>query len=182
MAKKVTKVNGRWYVDGRPTPPGFYQEEGDAVYQYNSDGTKTLLRYTDNTPNYDNTPTGRYITAVENPDSAGYYNGRWYNKSWADAHRNLTPRVWDSNQIGIGLDMKKENNPLIQDYLKFTGPTTSISEADEHYVRQHQIQDKLNTLNRLMKKNNINIKMSPSKQAMAVGLVYYGFLHKLLFW
>ena len=174
MADKVIKVNGKWYVNGRPTPHGFQQKEGNAVYQYNSDGTKTLLRYTDNTPNYDNTPTGRYITAVENPDSAGYYNGRWYNKGWADAHRKLTPRVWDSNQIGIGLDMKKENNPLIQNYLKSVGATTSISEADEHYVRQHQIQDKVDTLNRLMKKNNINVKMSPFKQAMAVGLVYHG--------
>ena len=89
MSKKtfVSPRNGQAYEYGQTTTIG------NAVYQENSDGTKTLLRYIDNTPNYDNTPTGRYITAVENPDSAGYYNGRWYNKSWADAHRNLTTRA-----------------------------------------------------------------------------------------
>ena len=34
---------------------------GDKIYQINSDGTRTFLRYADGPQNYDRSPTGSYL-------------------------------------------------------------------------------------------------------------------------
>lgn len=164
--------------DGRTYKYGQQVTIDNKVYQENSDGSRTLIRYSNGTPNYDLTPTGSYITRIENPDSAGYVNGRWYNKAYTDKHKN-GPRVWDSNQIGIGIDTRENNNPVVQQYLRNTGQYKYINEDDEHFVRQSTIKEKDDTLNRLMRKYNININLSPNKRAMALGMIYQGLANQL---
>lgn len=168
----VSPRNGQTYRYGQKV------KIGNKVYQENSDGSRTLVGYTNGTPNYDLTPIGPYIMQIENPDSAGYVNKRWYNKAYTDVHKN-SPRIWDSNQIGIGIDTRKNNNPVVQQYLRNTGQYKYISEADEHFVRQQTIKDKNDTLDRLMQKNNININISPNKRAMAIGIIYQGLANQL---
>lgn len=88
-------------------------------------------------------------------------------------------KVWDKHQIGIGLDMRPENNPIVQEYLHSKNGKRWVSEADEHYSRQRMLLDKEKTLNRLLKKKGLNLQLSPNKKAMAIGLVYHGFAPKL---
>ena len=46
--------------------------------------------------NYDNTLYGQYIRDIENSDSIGFFNGKWYTPS--------SPK-FDKNNRGIGVDI-----------------------------------------------------------------------------
>ena len=153
-------------------------------YQINSDGTRTFLRYADGTQNYDRFPTGSYLRTIENADSAGYINGKWYTKDyynqWAKQNniRNRQghqKKIFDKNQIGIGIDIRPESNPYVQQFLKKDNNGIYLTEADEHRVRQHTIKEKDDILNRLINNNDLNINLSFNKRAMALGLIYHGY-------
>ena len=188
--KIITLINGKYGVNGKRVSKFRYKSTTDGNwYQINSDGTRTFLRYADGPQNYDRFPTGSYLRTIENADSAGYINGKWYTKDyynqWAKQNnvRNQQghqKKVFDENQIGIGIDMRPDSNPYVQQFLKKDNNGTYLTEADEHKVRQHTIQEKDNTLNRLLKKNKLNIELSPNKRAMALGLIYQGY-GKILF-
>lgn len=47
--------------------------------------------------NYDNLLIGQFIRAIENPDSIGFKNGRWYAPD---------KKGFDSNNRGFGVDIK----------------------------------------------------------------------------
>lgn len=72
--------------------------------------------------------------------------------------------------------MRPKNNTIIQKYLKRDNKGTYISKSDEHYVRQRSIRDKDEALQRNLKGR----KLSPYKEAMALGMLYQGY-GKLLF-
>lgn len=48
-------------------------------------------------PNYDDTLLGKYIRAIENPDSIGFKNGKWFQS---------TRKGDDPNNRGFGVDIK----------------------------------------------------------------------------
>ena len=156
--KIITLINGKYGVNGKRVSKYRYKSTIDGNwYQINSDGTRTFLRYADGPQNYDRFPTGSYLRTIENTDSAGYINGKWYTKDyynqWAKQNnvRNQQghqKKVFDPNQIGIGIDINPKNNPYVQQFLKKDNNGTYLTEADEHKVRQHTIQEKDNTRKR----------------------------------
>lgn len=75
--------------------------------------------------NYDDTLTGQLINYVENRDSVGYKDGRWYQP---------TKKGFDKNNFGMGVD--KNKNPYIQDkFKKDLLGKTYITESDEKDAR-----------------------------------------------
>lgn len=183
--KLITLKNRKYGVNGKRVFGYKYKSATDGNwYQINSDGTRTFLRYADGTQNYDRFPTGSYLRTIENADSAGYINGKWYTKDyynqWAKQNniRNRQghqKKIFDKNQIGIGIDIRPESNPYVQQFLKKDNNGIYLTEADEHRVRQHTIKEKDDILNRLINNNDLNINLSFNKRAMALGLIYHGY-------
>lgn len=183
--KLITLKNRKYGVNGKRVFGYKYKSATDGNwYQINSDGTRTFLRYADGTQNYDRFPTGSYLRTIENADSAGYINGKWYTKDyynqWAKQNniRNRQghqKKIFDKNQIGIGIDIRPESNPYVQQFLKKDNNGIYLTEADEHRVRQHTIKEKDDILNSLINNNDLNINLSPNKRAMALGLIYHGY-------
>ena len=183
--KLITLKNRKYGVNGKRVFGYKYKSATDGNwYQINSDGTRTFLRYADGTQNYDRFPTGSYLRTIENADSAGYINGKWYTKDyynqWAKQNniRNRQghqKKIFDKNQIGIGIDIRPESNPYVQQFLKKDNNGIYLTGADEHRVRQHTIKEKDDILNSLINNNDLNINLSPNKRAMALGLIYHGY-------
>ncbi len=101
----------------------------------------------------------QYITAIENPDSVGYSNGRWYFPT--------DRRKYDVNQIGIGLD---RNNPEVQKILA-TG-RNYLTEDEERRIRTNYVKGYLTNV---FNKHTKGYSISPKKKAIAYGLLYNTF-------
>ena len=112
-------------------------------------------------PDYDKTLVGRYIRAIENPDSIGFKNGRWYQSS---------RRGDDPNNRGFGIDVKYN-----KDAVKQTRGRKGfwLSEEEERALRNKHIDYSLGVVDRNTPKI---LKQPPSenKRAVAAGLIYRG--------
>lgn len=87
---------------------------------------------------YDNTTIGRYIRAIENPDSVGFDRERrvWYNPQ-------LDPRggkKFDANNRGMGVDVVYNN--AASQYTN-ADPKRELTEEEERYFRNKHIQESL---------------------------------------
>ena len=63
------------------------------------------------TQNYDNLLVGSYIRAIENPDSVGFKNGRWYApdlKSYDPNNRGFGVDVWFNNKAAALTKNRKD--------------------------------------------------------------------------
>lgn len=104
-----------------------------------------------------------YIKALENPDNAGY-------DEKTDRWTPPTAKGFDKNQIGIGLDMRTNN--AVRDFLMKTGRTNNPWLSQEEMVNlQNQ---SLQYFEDVLDKNAKGIKISDTKRAIAVGLLYHG--------
>lgn len=93
--------------------------------------------------NYDNTTIGRYIRAIENPDSIGFDKERkvWYNP-------RLDPRGgkgYDYRNRGMGVDVL--NNNAAKAYTEGV-PNRELTEEEERYFRNKHIQESLDAFQR----------------------------------
>ncbi|MBR1379049.1 MAG: hypothetical protein IJ557_08010 [Bacteroidaceae bacterium] len=88
--------------------------------------------------NYDNLLTGRLINYVENPDSIGYIDGRWYSPKY---DRRYKPGAFDPANFGIGIDRKTneyvDSGELI--FHKDNKGREYLTEEEERNARNHVI-------------------------------------------
>lgn len=111
--------------------------------------------------NYDNTLVGKYIREIENPDSIGYRNGRWYKPT------NIN---FDFNNRGFGVDVENNN-----DAVELTNGRDGkwLTEQEEKDLRNRHIEYGLDRLNFWTPKI-LATPPSEAKQAMAEGMLYRG--------
>ena len=104
-----------------------------------------------------------YLKAIENPNSVGYN---------PNTNRWTTPKLrgFDPNQIGIGLDVKTNN--VVRNYLRKTGRTKDPWLTQEE-MEQLQNQS-LQYFEDVFEKNTKGMKLSDTKRAIAIGLLYHG--------
>lgn len=108
----------------------------DLIY-YSTKGYDTELTDNVNTAigDYDNTTTGRLINYVENSDSLGYKNGRWYSPKVTHPRAKV-----DNNNFGMGVD--KKQNPYIKGKIKKDSKGRQyITESNEKEARYKSIRD-----------------------------------------
>ena len=110
-----------------------------------------------------------YLKALENPDNVGYIPiiGIWVPP---------TDKVkYDTNQIGIGLDMKY--NKDVSRFLQETGRT------NKPYLTNQEMRDlqnkSLKYYEDILDKYTKGINLSDTKRAIAIGLIYHGHGPKL---
>ena len=72
-------------------------------------------------PDYDDLLVGRYIRAIENPDSIGFRDGKWYAP---------TQKGYDLNNRGFGIDVKYN-----KDAAKMTHGWGYVQEVGRGYQR-----------------------------------------------
>lgn len=108
----------------------------DLIY-YTTKGYDTELSDNVNAAigDYDNTTTGRLINYVENSDSLGYKNGRWYSPKVTHPRAKV-----DNNNFGMGVD--KKQNPYIKGKIKKDSKGRQyITEDDEKEARYKSMKD-----------------------------------------
>ena len=110
--------------------------------------------------NKDKSLTNQYIRAIENPDSIGFKNGRWYQSSRSGD---------DTNSRGFGIDIKYNKGAS---ELAKNRDGKYLTEEEERALRNKHIDYVSNILHR----NTPPVAEYPSeiKQAMAKGLLYRG--------
>lgn len=113
-------------------------------------------------PNYDNTLLGQYIRAIENPDSIGFKDGRWYKS---------TRKKDDPNNRGMGVDVV---------YNKAAAKVVRgrkdkwLTEKEERDLRNAHIQDMRRAQDDHYLRYLRNQDLSEAKKIMGTGLLYRG--------
>ena len=112
-------------------------------------------------PDYDNLLVGQYIRAIENPDSIGYNNGRWYQS---------TRRGDDPNNRGFGVDVRYNDKAK-----KLTDDRSGrwLTEQEERNLRNQHIEYSEGILDKWTPKV-LAVPPSEAKKAMATGMIYRG--------
>lgn len=112
-------------------------------------------------PIKDDSLVSQYIRSIENPDSIGYRNGRWY------APDNS---IYDKNNRGFGMDVNY--NTATVDLTK-DRPGKYLTEEEERELRLQHIQESKRILDKWTPQILRNMP-SEEKRAMAVGMIYRG--------
>lgn len=107
---------------------------------------------------YDNLLIGQYIKAIENPDSAGFKNGKWYKS---------TRKIYDSNSRGFGIDIKHNKDAA---ELTKNRDGQWLTEGEERELRNNYISYCESKLDEHLPNPNA----SEAKRAMAIGMIYRG--------
>lgn len=91
--------------------------------------TNILPRYNNGANNFSDEEAMDYILQLENPNRIGYSNGIW--RPPTDSTK------YDVHQIGGGLDMREEHNPIVYNFLKSNGRLNNpyLTEAEERQLR-----------------------------------------------
>ena len=113
-------------------------------------------------PVRDDSLVAQYIRAIENPDSVGYKEGRWYQPS--------NPN-YDSNNRGFGVDVihNKATNALLNNRQE-----KWLTEEEERKLRNNHIQESQDALKRNVPWSILRYTPSEQMKAMAVGMLYRG--------
>lgn len=92
------------------------------------------------TKQFDDAEAARYIGWVENADSIGFDKKR---RIWTPPKS----AAYDRNSIGMGLDMRKENNPYVYNYLRDNGRLKNpyLTEKEERMLREKTWKQKKDT-------------------------------------
>lgn len=109
------------------------------------------------TKNYDDTLYGQYIRDIENPDSIGFLDGKWYAP---------TSSKFDKNNRGMGVDIvfnKAATNVAKGRKGKW------LTEQEERDLRNQHI----DYINRVYN-HNVDSVLSPTKEYLIKGLLYRG--------
>ncbi len=111
------------------------------------------------TRNNDNTPIVQYIRALENPDSLGFRNGKWY----------ASP--YDKNARGFGVDIVKNKQASKVASGRVGG---WLTEDEERNLRNQYIESLQNTIDYHYHPYLRNQELSDTKRMIATGLLYRG--------
>ena len=104
------------------------------------EGGKDPNNKTAKTRQFDDAEAARYIGWVENADSVGFDKKR---RIWTPPKS----AAYDRNSIGMGLDMRKENNPYVYNYLRDNGRLKNpyLTEKEERMLREKTWKQKKDT-------------------------------------
>lgn len=107
---------------------------------------------------YDNTLIGQYIRAIENLDSTGFKDGKWYQSK---------RKIDDPNSRGFGIDIKHN-----KEAVKLTKDRDGqwLTEDEERGLRNSYI----NYCETKLDEHLPNPNVSEAKKAMAIGMIYRG--------
>lgn len=104
-----------------------------------------------------------YLQAIENPSNIGYD---------PDTDRWTTPKAkgYDPYQIGIGLDTRTNN--AVRNYLRKTGRTKNpwLTQKEMEQLQNQSLQ----YFENILEKNTKGVKLSNTKRAITIGLLYHG--------
>lgn len=109
-----------------------------------------------------------YLEALENPGREGFDEKT---QRWTPPTR----KGFDPNQIGIGLDMN--TNAKVKEFLRKNGRTKNPWLSHQEMIKL--LNDTLLDLENILDKNTKGIKLSNTKRAIAIGLLYHGLGPKL---
>lgn len=112
-------------------------------------------------PIKDDSLVSQYIRSIENPDSIGYRNGRWY------APDNSR---YDKNNRGFGMDVNY--NTATVDLTK-DRPGKYLTEEEERELRLQHIKESDRVLDKWTPQI-LREMPSEEKRAMAIGMIYRG--------
>lgn len=113
-------------------------------------------------PIRDDSLIARYIREIENPDSIGYKEGRWYEPD---------KQGYDSNNRGFGVDVI--HNKGAKEIVKNRN-NKWLSEEEERFLRNSHIAESQRILDSKAPPYILRTPPSEGKQAMAVGMLYRG--------
>ena len=111
-----------------------------------------------------------YIGSLENPGRVGLKDGIW--RPPTDSTK------FDTHQIGMGLDIREEHNPIVYNYLKSKGRLQNpyLTEAEELALREQTWKQKAPILKRFDKKYNL----SDRGYYTAAGMLWHGHPFKMM--
>lgn len=109
-----------------------------------------------------------YLEALENPTREGFDEKT---QRWTPPTR----KGFDSNQIGVGLDMN--TNARVKEFLRKNGRTKSPWLTHDEMIKLQN--DSLMDLERILDRRTKGIQLSNTKRAIAIGLLYHGFGPKI---
>lgn len=125
--------------------------------------------------NYDTTLVGHLINYVENPDSLGYVNGKWYSPKYDSRFKRSS---FDPNNIGMGVD-RNTNEYLLNGELKMHKDNAGreyLTELEERNARHHAIANaeesygnRLAYAQKVFKTNKVPSEM---KKALTISAIY----------
>ena len=113
-------------------------------------------------PIRDDSLIARYIREIENPDSIGYKDGRWYEPD---------KQGYDNNNRGFGVDVI--HNKGAKETVKNRN-NKWLSEEEERFLRNSHIAESQRILDSKASPYILRTPPSEEKQAMAVGMLYRG--------
>lgn len=107
-----------------------------------------------------------YILRLENPDKIGYSKGIW--RPPTDSTK------YDIHQIGGGLDMREEHNPIVYNFLKNKGRLNDpwLTEAEEYQLRMQTWNGKKPIMNEFVAKHGDFL--SQLGYDTAAGMLWHG--------
>ncbi len=113
-------------------------------------------------PIKDDDLVAQYIRAIENPDSIGYKDGKWYQPSNSK---------YDKNNRGFGIDVV--HNKAARDMVS-NRQGKWLTEGEERELRNKHIIESQKTLDRRVPWHSLRETPSEEKNAMAIGILYRG--------
>lgn len=124
-----------------------------------------LPKYVEGKPSFDDNIAIDYIGQLENADRVGLKNGIW-----------RTPKIkgYDPNQIGMGLDIREEHNPIVYNYLKTKGRLNDpwLTEKEERDLRMKTWRSKKRLMNKFVERHGDDIdQMGYNRVA---GMLWHG--------
>lgn len=113
-------------------------------------------------PIKDNDLVAQYIRAIENPDSIGYKDGKWYQPSNSK---------YDKNNRGFGIDVV--HNKVARGIVS-NRQGKWLTEEEERELRNEHIIESQKVLDKRVPWHSLRETPSEEKNAMAIGILYRG--------
>lgn len=135
-------------------------------------GYKNILpRYAGGTP-FSDEEAMDYILQLENPNRIGYAKGIW--RTPTDSTK------YDIHQIGGGLDIREEHNPIVYNYLKSKNRLNDpwLTEAEEKQLRMQTWKGKKAIMDKFVAKHGD--KLSQRGYDVAAGMLWHGHPFKMM--
>ena len=131
-----------------------------------------LPRYAEGTPDFSDEEAMEYILQLENPHRIGYSKGIW--RTPKDSSK------YDVHQIGGGLDIREEHNPIVYNYLKSKGRLNNpwLTEAEEKALRMQTWKGKKANMDKFVAK--YGDKLSQLGYNTAAGMLWHGHPFKMM--
>ena len=144
-------------------------KEGKMPYE---NGLPKYKNGTEGDITFDDAEALDYILQLENPNKVGLSNGIW--------RPPTDPTKYDTHQIGRGLDIREEHNPIVYNYLKSKGRLDNpwLTEAEEAQLSMQTWGTKKPILEKFVNKHQGDI--SQVGYNTAAGMLWHGHPFKMM--